>query len=232
MTEHNYQSEKDFGKGGNWDSKITVKNRQPAIIFLIIFGVFCISLGIYQFESRVNKPFLIAKDSSNASQAELEAQNTALLQSRDTDGDGLSDYDEIKIYHTSPYLEDTDSDGINDSAEIAQGSNPLCAGDTCSTAAENFATASSTASSTETAAVLPTTNSTNSASSSLSAEETEVLNGVISGQADPQTLRALLLANGFKEEDLKLISDDDLQTAYLEVAKEQLAQQQETINNQ
>ena len=43
----------------------------------------------------------------------------------DSDGDGLSNYDEIKRYGTSPNLFDTDGDGIGDAEEIAQGSNPL-----------------------------------------------------------------------------------------------------------
>ena len=36
----------------------------------------------------------------------------------DTDGDGLSDTDEITIYGTSPVLADTDGDGISDYEEV------------------------------------------------------------------------------------------------------------------
>ena len=36
----------------------------------------------------------------------------------DTDGDGLSDGDEVNIYHTSPVLVDTDGDGLTDYQEI------------------------------------------------------------------------------------------------------------------
>src|SRR5207247_8248875 len=42
----------------------------------------------------------------------------------DTDGDGLSDEDEIRI-GTNPYDRDTDHDGYPDGLEIALGSNPL-----------------------------------------------------------------------------------------------------------
>ena len=42
----------------------------------------------------------------------------------DTDGDGLTDYDEIKIYKTHPNKPDTDSDGISDGAEVRNGTNP------------------------------------------------------------------------------------------------------------
>jgi Bacterial TSP3 repeat len=43
----------------------------------------------------------------------------------DSDGDGLSDDDEINIYHTNPLLYDTDGDGIGDGVEVKVGTNPL-----------------------------------------------------------------------------------------------------------
>lgn len=43
----------------------------------------------------------------------------------DTDGDGLTDYDEIFVYHTNPLLADTDGDGIPDGWEVQHGLNPL-----------------------------------------------------------------------------------------------------------
>lgn len=42
----------------------------------------------------------------------------------DSDGDGLSDIDEINIYYTNPTLADTDGDGYNDGLEIANGYSP------------------------------------------------------------------------------------------------------------
>lgn len=43
----------------------------------------------------------------------------------DTDGDGISDYDELFTYGTNPLLADTDGDGIPDGWEIQYGLNPL-----------------------------------------------------------------------------------------------------------
>ncbi|MCW5554673.1 MAG: immunoglobulin domain-containing protein [Verrucomicrobiae bacterium] len=45
----------------------------------------------------------------------------------DTDGDGLSDYDEIFVHGTNPLAPDTDGDGMPDGWEIQHGLNPLVA---------------------------------------------------------------------------------------------------------
>lgn len=45
---------------------------------------------------------------------------------QDTDGDGLSDFEEIKVYRTNPLLKDTDKDGIDDLDELMKtNTNPL-----------------------------------------------------------------------------------------------------------
>ena len=43
----------------------------------------------------------------------------------DSDGDGLSDEDEINIYHTNPIDPDTDGDGASDGEEVKNSTNPL-----------------------------------------------------------------------------------------------------------
>jgi hypothetical protein len=50
------------------------------------------------------------------------AQTQAML---DTDGDGLLDYDEVRLYHTDPQNSDTDGDGYGDGEEVQQGYSPL-----------------------------------------------------------------------------------------------------------
>jgi hypothetical protein len=42
----------------------------------------------------------------------------------DTDGDGLTDGQEVNIYHTDPLNPDTDHDGYTDGAEVKAGYNP------------------------------------------------------------------------------------------------------------
>lgn len=51
-----------------------------------------------------------------------------VLKNLDSDGDGLSDYDEIYIYHTDPYNHDSDNDNLSDYDEIMIfGTDPLSA---------------------------------------------------------------------------------------------------------
>jgi hypothetical protein len=54
----------------------------------------------------------------------------------DSDGDGLTDQDEVEIYFTDPFEDDTDSDGLSDWAEVFESlTSPILAdtdGDGCS----------------------------------------------------------------------------------------------------
>ncbi len=53
-----------------------------------------------------------------------ECQQGTNPNSFDTDGDGLSDGDEVLIWSTSPVLDDSDHDGMNDGWEVANGLDP------------------------------------------------------------------------------------------------------------
>jgi hypothetical protein len=57
-------------------------------------------------------------------EAKLLTQRTGARAFLDSDGDKLSDYDEVNIYHTEPSVADTDHDGIPDGTEIEDHTNP------------------------------------------------------------------------------------------------------------
>ena len=51
--------------------------------------------------------------------------DNATLHTLDSDGDGISDFDEVYIYYTNPKNNDTDGDGYSDGYEISHGTDPL-----------------------------------------------------------------------------------------------------------
>lgn len=58
-----------------------------------------------------------------------EAQFGTDASKADTDGDGLFDYEELKLYSTDPKNQDTDGDGVKDGDEVKRGTNPGGGGD-------------------------------------------------------------------------------------------------------
>ncbi|MBI5465864.1 MAG: hypothetical protein HY974_01075, partial [Candidatus Kerfeldbacteria bacterium] len=89
---------------------------QGAYLTLGVVALLSLVLGVWQLRTSINMPFLpnldlaATENAGNTSTTE-QSDDIKALQTKDTDGDGLSDYDELYIYRTSPYLPDTDSDG-------------------------------------------------------------------------------------------------------------------------
>jgi hypothetical protein len=73
-----------------------------------------------------NDPYLAMEDPDHDGLTNLEEyQYGTDPNNPDTDGDGLSDGDEVHVYRTNPLLWDTDGDGISDGVEVKTGSDPL-----------------------------------------------------------------------------------------------------------
>jgi len=68
------------------------------------------------------EPF-IDSDRDGLSDEEERALGTD-INNVDTDGDGLFDREEVKVYKTNPLLRDTDGDGFLDGAEVKKGYDP------------------------------------------------------------------------------------------------------------
>ena len=54
----------------------------------------------------------------------VRQERSDIESSVDTDGDGISDFDEVNLYRTNPQLADTDGDGFTDGVEIMRGFDP------------------------------------------------------------------------------------------------------------
>jgi hypothetical protein len=107
------------------------KNSKFFLFVLVIFALLGVGFGFYQIYSNLYNPLKVQRENKSFADSREESQLRSIqyvlsLQNKDSDNDGLSDYDEIYIYKTSPYLKDTDSDGINDKSELMEGGDPLC----------------------------------------------------------------------------------------------------------
>ncbi len=104
-----------------------VKNK-PVWLFtlIVVVGLMVFFLAYYDVIGRIYFPFF----DQATYEEELPNQEAAYLfielQTRDTDEDTLSDYEELYLYGTSPYLADSDSDGVSDAVEISQETDPNC----------------------------------------------------------------------------------------------------------
>ena len=182
--------------------------RRRALIVLVVIGFSTLYFGVWYIRQKITVPFepVVSTNeespSANATNGQVQS-----LRERDTDGDGLNDFDELNIYETSPYIADSDSDGLNDNVEIAGGTDPNCPqGQTCGRVLTNT---TNTQAADElfpdlVPAEMPDTPTTTD-SSNLSADE----------------LREILKDAGVSAEEVDKISDEDLIATYQEVLAEQ-----------
>lgn len=168
------------------------KEQKIGVILLSCFVVLAVALGFLRFRDNMYRPF--ALDSSIPPFLREQVDTPDALRYRDTDVDGLNDFDELYVYNTSPYLADTDSDGFSDKDELDKGRNPLC------DEAKNC-------------------NSTNLAMNP-GAAPTTTAQDALYGQSspatleeylsDPSRLREILIASGLDKNLVAKFSDDDL----------------------
>ena len=114
----------------------------------------------------------------------------------DTDKDGLSDYDELNIYKTSPYIEDSDSDGYTDGEEVKNDKDPNCpSGQDCGGGG----------------VTTPINPSLEENGSQDTAPEEK------KSTADIDSIKKFLLSNGMDKEVLDQASDEDIISTYEEI---------------
>ena len=106
------------------ESRLFTREQKTGFVLLFIFALLAVGLGLLQMRNTIYGPFVIRLDEATIASGPLDEDSR--LRQTDTDHDGLSDWDELNSYRTSPYLPDTDSDGGDDKDEIERGTDPLC----------------------------------------------------------------------------------------------------------
>ncbi|RJQ31949.1 hypothetical protein C4572_01900 [Candidatus Parcubacteria bacterium] len=168
----------------------------------VALGILAIISGLWYSSSTIKKSLTLNNavkklDLSENSPAELNS-----LSLKDTDADGLSDYDELYVFATSPYLEDSDSDGLTDKDEIAQKTDPNCPkGQQCQD--------------------VPAENTSGDAGQDALINPGQQFNP-LSG-LEPEKLRQLLIDSGVPKNVLDSVKDEDL----MQMAQEALSGQQD-----
>jgi SOS response regulatory protein OraA/RecX len=107
------------------------KSQKTLLIILGIIGIGILVLTFIQFKNYIEIPWptsITGEEPANqTSKINLgESEDVTAMKNKDTDKDGISDYDELELYGTSPYLADSDSDGVSDKEEILLDEDPNC----------------------------------------------------------------------------------------------------------
>lgn len=175
------------------------KGQKIGVVLLSIFSVFAVGLGLLKIRNTMYAPFALNNGVPYTTKEDINT-NEALIY-RDTDKDGLNDFDELYVYITSPYLADTDSDGISDKTEVDKASDPLCPqGQNCNSP------------------ILTGEGLVDSAtSSSTLSEPTPPEQDLVTNLSSPVEVRKMLLANGFDQKILDQTSDVELMNMVKEV---------------
>ncbi|MCD6442097.1 hypothetical protein J7L24_00925 [bacterium] len=109
---------------------MTNKSKAFQIFCLSTLGLFVLVLGFFQIRGAIYGPFegfgkSRKEEKTTLTQEEILSILSEHAKQEDTDKDGISDYDEVYVYKTSPYIQDSDSDAFSDQEEIEAGSDPL-----------------------------------------------------------------------------------------------------------
>lgn len=173
---------------------------------VLVMGVVGLGIGLMQWRGSFREVFA-TKLGQFKTPAQLEAERVEGMKSKDTDADGLNDYEESYVYRTSPYLQDSDSDGVDDKTELASGEDPNCPrGKSCA----GFD-------------VTGQASATGSAAVAARGDEAAELQRFLNPTADE--IRQILLQSGASAAELASIDDATL----LELYRESLAEAQADI---
>lgn len=204
-------------------------------IGLAVLGCFTLLIIIFWYvQLQKNIVYPLYGGNSPEEVARRANLNTAVAVevNQDTDGDGLTNSQELTVYKTSPFLADTDGDGFSDGAEVKAGTNPNCPeGKQCSVDGMVQGTEQLAPSGTTTIDLFNAGATTNNINTSniitapintapvqpLDATSVSTLQQAFGVNPDPKYLREQLIQAATKQEDkdaLQKISDADLLQMY------------------
>jgi len=205
------------------------KGQKIAAIFLGFFAIFVLVFWGIQFKKGITDPLAYKGDNTEGNSSSYQEDTEESWKNKDTDKDGLSDWEELNIYLTSPYLDDSDSDGYKDKEEIDNGNDPICPvgrdcyGPTVSDLEKDSVPEEENSEeiSQELLDFINSyTNDTKFDSESLNQTGTKELEDLLSGNSSIDDVRKILLEYGIDQDTLNQISDEDLMNQYKRILEE------------
>lgn len=208
------------------------KNQKIAVAVLAVFAFFVIIFWMVSFNQNLKNSFNygassnVTEDSNNTDNngevkpcagGDCANKEDERLRNQDTDEDGLSDWDELNVYITSPYLADSDSDGIKDGEEINTGTDPNCPTGAVCNKIETDSQNSNSSTVDQEIENLIGGSVTSTSTSSLNNSGTQI--NPSSVMPDAKTLRAALIQAGFDKDLLDQATDAELLQIYAESLK-------------
>lgn len=177
------------------------KEQKIGFVLLLAFAIFAIGLGVLQIRNTMYGRFALNNQVPNTLKDQVNTVDA--LRFRDTDKDGLNDFDELYVYGTSAYLADSDSDGILDGDEIKSGLNPNCVeGQDCSFTPDAAAVA---------------VNVTNTLNSTMAVPAEQPAADLGQAIQDPVQVRKMLIGAGVDKNVVAKFSDADLMKMIAEI---------------
>lgn len=192
------------------------QQQKVSVIALGVFAVAAITLGLLHVNQGLVGAVAWKPKAKTVEQTQKKKEDTmADLQGKDTDGDGLNDFEELNVFTTSPYLTDTDGDNLDDAKEVQTGKDPNCPeGKRCGPSSDGEEAAIVAAQE-----VAPSFNL--SGAQQKPPEMPQELQQLLSGQGmDAAKLRDLLKQSGADVRILEKVPDDQLMSAYGDALKE------------
>lgn len=199
--------------------KVLTKEQKAAFVLLVFLGLGGIVLGFLSFGATIRRPFemqlaKIADSEPYLSLEEREAKEKEDQKLRDSDSDELTDYDELYVFKTSPYVSDTDSDGYSDKEEVYSGNNPNCPeGKTCATILATDDSAGKSTAAVDLVQSISGTPFVGDLTKFNNLQTQEDVDAFVKSITLDEIRKALLKA-GVPEETINEISDEDLQLLF------------------
>jgi len=208
--------------------KALTKEEKAVLFLLFVVSILGVSFGFKSFPATLSRPFEVQLASYTGvdfkTLSQQEEEEIARQKAADTDNDGLTDYDELYIYKTSPYLSDSDSDGFDDKTEIFSSNNPNCPeGKDCAGASVSSETISGADTGNEGSNILSSVFNLSSGSlGGVTFDSTQDIQDFLA-KMSPEEIRSMLISQGVSKDVVDQMTDEQIKQLLSETIKEAAA---------